>query len=221
METTEFLAYIASLPDYQKQIAHIERLPYRPAEYARTDAPLLPRIDARLRKKRILPLYTHQANAVNLSWQGKNIIVATPAASGKSLCYNLPVLEKLLSDPNARALYLYPAKALAQDQLRSLKSLAVPSLLADEEIAVYDGDTPGNSRADIRLKARIILSNPDMLHVSILPSHQKWGRFLRHLEYVVIDEAHIYRGVFGSHLANIIRRLRRLCRYYGSSPQFI
>ncbi|MET0058976.1 DEAD/DEAH box helicase [Dehalococcoides mccartyi] len=221
METTEFLAYIASLPDYQKQIAHIERLPYRPAEYARTDAPLLPRIDARLRKKRILPLYTHQANAVNLSWQGKNIIVATPAASGKSLCYNLPVLEKLLSDPNARALYLYPAKALAQDQLRSLKSLAVPSLLADEEIAVYDGDTPGNSRANIRLKARIILSNPDMLHVSILPSHQKWGRFLRHLEYVVIDEAHIYRGVFGSHLANIIRRLRRLCRYYGSSPQFI
>ncbi|MEN8493638.1 DEAD/DEAH box helicase [Dehalococcoides sp. THU3] len=221
METTEFLAYIASLPDYQKQIAHIERLPYRPAEYARTDAPLLPRIDARLRKKRILPLYTHQANAINLSRQGKNIIVATPAASGKSLCYNLPVLEKLLSDPNARALYLYPAKALAQDQLRSLKSLAVPSLLADEEIAVYDGDTPGNSRADIRLKARIILSNPDMLHVSILPSHQKWGRFLRHLEYVVIDEAHIYRGVFGSHLANIIRRLRRLCRYYGSSPQFI
>ncbi|AQU03241.1 DEAD/DEAH box helicase [Dehalococcoides mccartyi] len=221
METTEFLAYIASLPDYQEQIAHIERLPYRPAEYARTDAPLLPRIDARLRKKRILPLYTHQANAVNLSRQGKNIIVATPAASGKSLCYNLPVLEKLLSDPNARALYLYPAKALAQDQLRSLKSLAVPSLLADEEIAVYDGDTPGNSRADIRLKARIILSNPDMLHVSILPSHQKWGRFLRHLEYVVIDEAHIYRGVFGSHLANIIRRLRRLCRYYGSSPQFI
>ncbi|AII58012.1 DEAD/DEAH box helicase [Dehalococcoides mccartyi] len=221
METTEFLAYIASLPDYQKQIAHIERLPYRPAEYARTDAPLLPRIDARLRKKRILPLYTHQANAVNLSRQGKNIIVATPAASGKSLCYNLPVLEKLLSDPNARALYLYPAKALAQDQLRSLKSLAVPSLLADEEIAVYDGDTPGNSRANIRLKARIILSNPDMLHVSILPFHQKWGRFLRHLEYVVIDEAHIYRGVFGSHLANIIRRLRRLCRYYGSSPQFI
>ncbi|ACZ61968.1 DEAD/DEAH box helicase [Dehalococcoides mccartyi] len=221
METTEFLAYIASLPDYQEQIAHIERLPYRPAEYARTDAPLLPRIDARLRKKRILPLYTHQANAINFSRQGKNIIVATPAASGKSLCYNLPVLEKLLSDPNARALYLYPAKALAQDQLRSLKSLAVPSLLADEEIAVYDGDTPGNSRADIRLKARIILSNPDMLHVSILPFHQKWGRFLRHLEYVVIDEAHIYRGVFGSHLANIIRRLRRLCRYYGSSPQFI
>ncbi|AHB13629.1 DEAD/DEAH box helicase [Dehalococcoides mccartyi] len=221
METTEFLAYIASLPDYQEQIAHIERLPYRPAEYARTDAPLLPRIDARLRKKRILPLYTHQASSINLSWQGKNIIVATPAASGKSLCYNLPVLEKLLSDPNARALYLYPAKALAQDQLRSLKSLAVPSLLADEEIAVYDGDTPGNSRADIRLKARIILSNPDMLHVSILPFHQKWGRFLRHLEYVVIDEAHIYRGVFGSHLANIIRRLRRLCRYYGSSPQFI
>ncbi|MEQ4489652.1 MAG: DEAD/DEAH box helicase [Dehalococcoides mccartyi] len=221
METTEFLAYIASLPDYQEQIAHIERLPYRPAEYARTDAPLLPRIDARLRKKRILPLYTHQASSINLSRQGKNTIVATPAASGKSLCYNLPVLEKLLSDPNARALYLYPAKALAQDQLRSLKSLAVPSLLADEEIAVYDGDTPGNSRADIRLKARIILSNPDMLHVSILPFHQKWGRFLRHLEYVVIDEAHIYRGVFGSHLANIIRRLRRLCRYYGSSPQFI
>jgi len=221
LETTEFLAYIASLPDYQEQIAHIERLPYRPAEYAKPDAPLLPQIDARLRKKRILPLYTHQVTAVNLCRQGKNIIVATPAASGKSLCYNLPVLEKLVSDPNARALYLYPTKALAQDQLRSLKSFAVPSLLLAEEMDVYDGDTPNRNRSDIRLQARIILSNPDMLHVSILPSHQKWSRFLRHLEYVVIDEAHIYRGVFGSHLANIIRRLRRICSYYGSSPKFI
>jgi len=147
-------------------------------------------------------------------------MVATSSASGKSLCYNIAVLQTLLTEPGSRALYLFPTKALAQDQLRALRELFCPGLFRAEEFATFDGDTPHHERAEIRKRARIILTNPDMLHVGILPNHGSWSGLLRHLVYVVIDEAHIYRGVFGSHVAGVLRRLRRLCRHYGAEPRF-
>jgi DEAD/DEAH box helicase domain-containing protein len=148
-------------------------------------------------------------------------MVSTSSASGKTLCYNIPVLEAILTERGSRALYLFPTKALAQDQLRGLQELFCPCLLRVDEFATFDGDTPQTERPEIRKRARIILTNPDMLHIGILPNHQSWSRLLRHLRYVVVDEAHIYRGVFGSHLACVLRRLRRLCQLYGSNPQFI
>lgn len=166
-------------------------------------------------------MYTHQAEAANSARRGQNVMVSTSSASGKTLCYNLPVVESLLRERGSCAIYLFPTKALAQDQLRTLRELFYPELLSTSEFATFDGDTPQAERAEIRKKARIILTNPDMLHVGLLPNHQAWSRLLRHLRYVVIDEAHTYRGVFGSHVAGVIRRLRRLCRYYGSEPQFI
>jgi DEAD/DEAH box helicase domain-containing protein len=148
-------------------------------------------------------------------------MVSTSSASGKTLCYNIPVLETVLTEKYSRALYLFPTKALAQDQLRNLRDLSYPALLKLDELATFDGDTPQAERGEIRKRARIILTNPDMLHLGILPNHQSWSRFLRHLKYVVIDEAHAYRGVFGSHVAGVLRRLRRLCRFHSSNPRFI
>ncbi len=168
-----------------------------------------------------MPLYTHQAEAVNAARRGDNVMVATSSASGKTLCYNVPVLEAMLTESGSRALYLFPTKALAQDQLRGLQELACPHLFPMGEFATFDGDTPQMERAEIRQRARIILTNPDMLHIGILPNHHQWSRLWRHLKYVVVDEAHIYRGVFGSHVAGVLRRLRRLCHYYGAKPQFI
>jgi DEAD/DEAH box helicase domain-containing protein len=148
-------------------------------------------------------------------------MVATSSASGKTLCYNIAVGEALLDEPGNRALYLFPTKALAQDQLRSLHELFSPNPFSVEQMATFDGDTPREERAEIRKRARILLANPDMLHLGILPNHRYWSQWLRHLRYIVLDEAHIYRGVFGSHVACVLRRLRRLCQLYGSSPQFI
>ncbi|MDO8687395.1 MAG: DEAD/DEAH box helicase, partial [Dehalococcoidales bacterium] len=158
---------------------------------------------------------------VNHARQGRNVMVATSSASGKSLCYNIAVLQALLTEPSSHALYLFPTKALAQDQLRALRQFFCPALFGTEEFATFDGDTPAAERAEIKQHARIILTNPDMLHFGILPNHQSWSRLLRSLKYVVIDEAHIYRGVFGSHVAGVLRRLRRLCRFYGANPIFI
>ncbi|GAI09850.1 unnamed protein product, partial [marine sediment metagenome] len=148
------------------------------------------------------------------------MVVVTPTASGKTLCYNLPVLDSILKDENSRALYLFPTKALSQDQLTELYQL-VSALDEGIKTYTYDGDTPSSARQAIRKKGHIVVTNPDMLHLGILPHHTKWMDFFGNLKYVVIDEIHIYRGVFGSHLANVIRRLKRICRFYGSSPQFI
>jgi len=148
------------------------------------------------------------------------VAVVTPTASGKTLCYNLPVLHTVLSDPNARALYLFPTKALAQDQLDELHGL-VTDLGVDVKTYTYDGDTPADARRAVRAAGHIVITNPDMLHTAILPHHTKWMRLFENLRYVVIDELHQYRGVFGSHVANVIRRLRRVCRFYGSDPVFI
>ncbi|MFC2006378.1 DEAD/DEAH box helicase [Chloroflexota bacterium] len=221
MDTSAFLHYLTTQPAYSDQIVHVEYVPPREADCAGLDEPLAAGLEDCLKKHGITSFYTHQAEAVNNARQGRNVMVATSNASGKSLCYNIAVLQALLTEPASSAVYLFPTKALAQDQLRALKELFCPGLISMRELATFDGDTPQAERTEIRKRARIILTNPDMLHVGILPNHQSWSRLLRNLRYVVIDEAHIYRGVFGSHIACVLRRLRRLCNLYGSTPQFI
>ncbi len=162
-------------------------------------------------------LYSHQRSAYDLLTEDQHVVVATGTASGKSLCFSVPTLDAFAHDASSRALYLYPTKALAQDQARHLSSLKLRGVVA----AIYDGDTPQSQRPGIRARATIVLSNPDMLHVGILPAHDRWAEFLHNLRFVVLDEAHVYRGVFGSHVAQVLRRLRRLCRHYGADPRFI
>ena len=178
-----------------------------------------PRIGEALRRRGIAELYSHQARAWELIEKGHHVVVVTPAASGKTLCYNLPALQALVHQPDARVLYLFPTKALAQDQLAELEELA--RQLPEMRMFTYDGDTPQDARRAVRARANLVLTNPDMLHSGILPHHTKWATLFQNLRYVVIDELHAYRGVFGSHLANVLRRLRRICRHYGSAPQFI
>ncbi len=226
MDATAFLHHLLSLTDYSQQIVHIERIPHQGAIFETLDNPLHPSLETCLDSLGISGLYSHQAKALNAIFVGKNVIIATPSASGKSLCYQLATLDASLRDKNSRTLYLSPTKALAQDQLRSLKQIMgevkdLAYLLRQGTVATFDGDTPHDERATIRKQARVVLTNPDMLHLGILPNHQTWSRFLANLKYVVIDETHIYRGVFGSHVANVMRRLRRLCAFYGSNPQFI
>ena len=165
-------------------------------------------------------LYTHQALAFTLAREGKNLVVVTPTASGKTLCYNLPILSELLGNPESRALYLFPTKALSQDQLVELNRWT-EQLGEEVRTFTYDGDTPQDARQAIRARGNLVITNPDMLHAGILPHHTKWQRLFENLRYVVIDELHYYRGVLGSHLANVLRRLKRVARFYGSKPQFI
>jgi DEAD/DEAH box helicase domain-containing protein len=221
MDTSAFLYHLTTKPNYSGQITHIEHIPPCEANCAELDKPLTSGLQNCLNEHRLLPLYTHQAEAVNDAQRGKNVMVATSSASGKTLCYNIAVLEAILTEKSSRALYLFPTKALAQDQLRGLRELFCPSLFKKDDFDTFDGDTPQVERAEIRKRARVILTNPDMLHIGILPNHQAWSGLLRHLRYVVVDETHTYRGVFGSHVACILRRLRRLCNLYGSNPQFI
>ncbi|MBI2918389.1 MAG: DEAD/DEAH box helicase [Chloroflexi bacterium] len=216
MDTSAFLQHLRSLPFYRGQIAHVEPVPVREAQHAHPSYALHHTLETSLRERGWWPLFTHQAAAVDALAAGHNVVVATGTASGKTLCYNLPVADGLLRDPQGRALYLFPTKALAQDQLRALHELA-PWVAA----ATFDGDTPASERAQIRGSAQVVITNPDMLHLGIMPNHQSWSKFLRHLQFVVVDEVHLYRGVFGSHLALVLRRLRRLCQYYGSYPLFI
>ncbi len=201
-------------------ITHWETIPARPARYA----PFPDRLDPRLRQvlaaRGIERIYTHQAAAVEAVGAGQHIVVVTPTASGKTLCYNLPVLDAILRDPQTRALYLFPTKALAQDQLAELQRL-VTDLEVDIKTHTYDGDTPANARKLVRTAGHIVVTNPDMLHTGVLPHHTKWIKLFENLRYIVLDELHQYRGVFGSHVANVIRRLRRICAFYGSAPTFI
>jgi DEAD/DEAH box helicase domain-containing protein len=205
-------------------VTAIRRLPARGAEYADFPGGLDARLREALRRRGIDQLYTHQAMAIEHALAGRHVVITTPTASGKTLCYNAPVLSTVLGDPSARALYLFPTKALAQDQLAELHGLS-EQLLADAGAGVavytYDGDTPQDARRAIRGRAHVVLSNPDMLHSGILPHHPRWAKLLENLRYVIIDELHAYRGVFGSHLANVLRRLRRICAHYGSSPTFV
>jgi len=221
MDTNAFLDYLKNDPEYKSQIVHVQYIPSRDASPGWLDRPLQTGLQQRLDALGMDTLYVHQAEAINALRQGSNVMVATPSASGKTLCYNIPVLDKVLEETYARALYLFPTKALAQDQLRGLKELAGTAINLPWECVTYDGDTPSGDRAGMRKRARIVLTNPDMLHLGILPNHKSWDRFFRRLKYVVLDEAHVYRGVFGSHVACVLRRLRRICAHYGSSPQFI
>ncbi|MFA9409943.1 MAG: DEAD/DEAH box helicase, partial [Deltaproteobacteria bacterium] len=183
-------------------------------------AALAPGVVRALHQRGIRELYSHQARAFDLASRGKHVVVATPTASGKSLCYNLPILQSLASDPSATALYLFPTKALSRDQEEALRGL-----MRDADLSVgaitYDGDTPNDARRAARQRAGVLLTNPDMLHAGIMPHHTGWARLFSNLKYVVVDELHTYRGVFGSHLANVMRRLQRIARFHGSSPTFL
>ncbi|HXY81279.1 MAG TPA: DEAD/DEAH box helicase [Gaiellaceae bacterium] len=200
-----------------KELAHLTTEPARTPRTAPFPDELHPKLTVALAAHGITELYQHQAEAWFAAHAGGHVIVTTGTASGKTLAFNLPVLDSLAAEPRNRALYLYPTKALAQDQARALGELAVPGVRA----AIYDGDTPHEQRRHIRRSANVILTNPDMLHVGVLPRHDLWADVLHNLRYVVVDEAHVYRGVFGSHVANVLRRLRRLSRVYGSEPQFL
>ena len=179
-----------------------------------------PRVERALHQRDIRQLYSHQARAFELASKGKHVVVATPTASGKSLCYNLPILQALASDPTATALYLFPTKALSRDQEEALRGLMREADLSVGAIT-YDGDTPNDARRAARQRAGVLLTNPDMLHAGIMPHHTGWARLFSNLKYIVVDELHTYRGVFGSHLANVMRRLLRIARFHGSSPTFL
>lgn len=220
MDTEAFLAGLEAHGWYNDQIVHNEVLPPRLARHQAPKTPLHPGLTERLRALGLTPLYAHQAESLDAIAAGENIIVATPAASGKSLCYHIPVIDGVLEDKGTRALYLYPTKALAQNQLLKLKALTNHLPIA-VRYATYDGDTPGSERGEARRSAHILLTNPDMLHMGILPNRQTWKDFFSRLRFVVLDESHVYRGVFGSHVLQVLRRLRRICAMYGSHPQFI
>jgi DEAD/DEAH box helicase domain-containing protein len=204
-------------PSVADNITAWERLPAMPAEWAALPDGIHPALKKAMLGQGILQLFSHQLCAWQAVRSREHLAVVTGTASGKTLCYNLPVLDQLLADGNARALYLFPTKALAQDQLSNLQAMGLPAVSA----AIYDGDTLAHARPAIRRNARLVLSNPDMLHTGILPHHTIWADFFRNLRFVVIDEMHAYRGVFGSHVANVLRRLRRVARFYGSDPRFI
>ncbi|HYC81348.1 MAG TPA: DEAD/DEAH box helicase, partial [Solirubrobacterales bacterium] len=190
--------------------------PDRSARPVSLPAALDPGLAEALARTGVESLYTHQLRAFEAA-ERSNLVITSGTASGKSLAFNLPVLDGIAAQPKHRALYLYPTKALAQDQARKLAQLRPPGLRE----AIYDGDTPREERPAIRRKSNLVLTNPDMLHVAVLPNHRKWGDFLANLRWVVVDEAHTYRGVFGSHVANVLRRLRRLARAYGAEPRFL
>ena len=221
MDVPGFLEALCALPEYRGQLQAVRRLEGRPAVTVPLPD-LHPALLAALRRRGIEALYEHQARAVGLALGGHHVAVATGTASGKSLAYHLPALQALLTDPSATALYLFPTKALAQDQLRFLVGLQ-PELPALEEAGcgTYDGDTPPQRRRLLRERSRLVLTNPDMLHSGILPRHAGWGRFFAGLRVVAVDEMHVYRGLFGSHLANVLRRLRRIASYWGARPVFV
>ncbi len=204
----------------EQQAAVIRRTRAKEGVYANFPDTLQPKLRDVLAARGIEQLYCHQAEAFTRIAAGRNVVVVTPTASGKTLCYNLPVLNHLIAEPGARAMYLFPTKALSEDQLDEVHGL-IEAMGSDLCAFTYDGDTPQDARRAIRQRANIVLTNPDMLHTGILPHHTKWAKLFENLRYIVIDELHYYRGVYGSHFANILRRLKRLCEFYGSAPQFV
>jgi DEAD/DEAH box helicase domain-containing protein len=218
--TVDTLERLLADPAVAEAVVAHRVLPERPAQTAPFPEWLDKRLVRALHGQGIELLYSHQAESLEALRRGEDIVVVTPTASGKSLCYDLPVLQSVIDDPAARALYLFPTKALSQDRLAVFRELA---LAADIEVAagVYDGDTPGPIRSNLRAAGQVVVTNPDMLHSAILPHHTKWYQLFEQLRYVVLDEAHSYRGIFGSHVANVVRRLLRLCEHYGSRPQIV
>ncbi len=230
MTLLALLAHWRADPQVGPNLIEWRVLPRKSASFVPYPESLHPALIKALEERGYRALYTHQASSFQRIGEGKNIVVVTGTASGKTLCYNLPVLDHFLKDKDATALYIFPTKALAQDQLAGLQLLASTiqassglerGSLEGLKCAIYDGDTPANTRPTIRNQARLVLTNPDMLHTGILPHHTGWAQFFHNLRYVVIDEVHTYRGVFGSHVANVMRRLKRIARFYGATPQFI
>ncbi|MDH7554969.1 MAG: DEAD/DEAH box helicase, partial [Spirochaetota bacterium] len=220
MTIEQLIEYLKNYEPFMKQVAAWHTVPARQAVYA----PYPDDIDERIRnvymQRGIENLYSHQRSAYDAVQKKENIVVVTPTASGKTLCYNLPVLNFMAKHPDARALYLFPTKALSQDQLSELQEIMKITGLSIKTYT-FDGDTPQSARKAIRTAGNIVITNPDMLHSGILPHHTIWVKLFENLQYVVVDEIHTYKGVFGSHFANLMRRLKRICSFYGSHPQFI
>jgi DEAD/DEAH box helicase domain-containing protein len=214
------LDHLRANRDFVANVVAWERIPARPARHAPMPDSVDARLAAALRSRGIEQLYSHQAAAIEAVERGENVVVSTATASGKSLCYMLPVLSRLLARPDARALYLFPTKALAHDQEAETAAL-IAAANVPLQVHTYDGDTPRGKRSSIRSAGGVLITNPDMLHAGILPFHPSWRALFGRLEFVVVDEIHSYRGVFGSHVANVLRRVQRLCRFYGSDPLFI
>ncbi len=224
MNVPQLLDALRREPRFMSNVTRWQVLPAQEPKWAEFPDALRQELKAALVEYGIHRLYCHQAEAVERVLAGRNVVVVTPTASGKTLCYNLPVLNTVLGEPEARALYLFPTKALSQDQVAELHTLVAllgPRVDFDIKTFTFDGDTPASARKAIRSSGHIVVTNPDMLHQGILPHHTKWVKLFENLRYVVIDELHNYRGIFGSHLANVVRRLRRIARFYGSDPRFI
>ncbi|NMA34372.1 MAG: DEAD/DEAH box helicase, partial [Clostridiaceae bacterium] len=218
MNLEQMLEHIKASGDIMKNITAWVELPAKEAVYEDFPEFLDERIIKALEGRGVRRLYSHQASAIRAVHDGDSIVVVTPTASGKTMCYNVPVMDAILKDESSRALFLFPTKALSQDQTTELHEL-ITEAGVDVKTYTYDGDTPQSARKAIRQAGHIVVTNPDMLHSGILPHHTKWTKLFENLKFIVIDEVHHYRGVFGSHLANVIRRLRRICDFYGSKPQ--
>lgn len=215
----DLIQFLKEDTTFNKQIVHWHTLEATPAKTVPFPSNIHPKIKSSLEKRGIVDLYTHQRIAFDYAMEGNSFVAVTPTASGKTLCYNLPVLQTIINNPTSRSLYLFPTKALAQDQKSELNEM-IEEAGVPVNSYTYDGDTPANIRQKVRKAGHIVITNPDMLHSAILPHHTKWVAFFENLKYIIIDELHIYRGVFGSHVANVIRRLKRICEYYGSNPIF-
>ena len=220
LSLTEWLARLENDRRFRENATSIMHIPASEGSFAAYPEWVNPGLRSILAKRGIARLYSHQAHATDLVHNGRDVVLVTPTASGKTLCYNIPVLQKILEEPEARAVYLFPTKALAQDQMNEVHGL-IGELKADIKTFTYDGDTPDDARQAIRKQGHVVVTNPDMLHTGILPHHTKWQKLFANLKYVVVDELHVYRGVFGSHLTNVFRRLKRVCRFYGTDPVFI
>ncbi len=220
MNVEQYIRQLQNSPGFMKNVAAWRVLPAREARYADFPEALDARVTQALRRRGIERPYVHQRMAMDAALAGEDVVVVTPTASGKTLCYNAPVLDAILKDPSSRALYIFPTKALSSDQAAELYAL-IEDMGVEVRAYTYDGDTPASARTAIRQAGHVVVTNPDMLHQGILPHHAKWVKLFENLKYVVIDEIHAYRGVFGSNLANVVRRLRRICRFYGADPTFI
>ena len=220
MTLIEYIEKLKNNPAFMKNVTSWQVVLERKARYGEFPSDLDPRVKQTLHERGIDRPYIHQSRAIAAALSGQDFVVVTPTASGKTLCYNVPVLDSILKDESARALYLFPTKALSSDQVAELYSM-IERIGADVKAYTYDGDTPASARSAIRQAGHVVVTNPDMLHQGILPHHAKWVKLFENLRYVVIDEIHAYRGVFGSNLANVLRRLRRICAFYGSNPTFI
>ncbi len=217
---SEWLARAESDRRFRENATSVTHIPASPGKYAPYPSWVNPHIQKVLTDRGITRLYSHQARAIELVHEGKDVVLVTPTASGKTLCYNIPVLQRILEEPETRAIYLFPTKALANDQMTEVHHL-IGDLRADIKTFTYDGDTPDDARQAIRKQGHVVVTNPDMLHAGILPHHAKWQKLFSNLKYVVVDELHTYRGVFGSHVTNVFRRLMRISRFYGQDPIFI